>query len=1138
MLLMYQRRNVGVAAGHSLLMKMLVPLVALAVLLCTLLFWGVSSAQRDILAGELASRARLVAARLEFDLKRTEHPTSVLENLAHAEREIFGLTRWYLVDAAGAVAASSRRLPADGLAHQIAELEPLMAGQTSWRTGDQGSIFVFAEPIDATGSAPTAGLGRNLRFVAFIDATAEVEARREKLLRLLLFSFAILLLLMGGVVVMVRRQVIDPLRAIQGAVSETSPGAMVSMQQLPDDEIGELGGALRDAFDRLSQNQRFIESIFESLSGCAYSVAAQSGTVRQFTGNLDKRSDGRSLWNPLELDEDQRQQLGHAVAAGEPWDLEYALETANGGTRWVNNRGRLIRNASGAAVSYDGLVLDVTDHRLRGEQVQLFSEALRKSSNEVYIVDLESQTLRYANAAALRNLGYTAEEFVGMPIVTIAREMQKPEVVAEMVRVLENTDEIHFQYPHTRKDGSEYPFEFIATPVNQAGKTQFIVVGLDITERLHREALIRSGEERLKLALEGSDYGMFVFDTRTGESYVSDNVQQWTGMEIRTFEDVYRLVEAVEPEYQADLMSQLRTTGAGDREFNLELCTTGERRWIHLRGKACYGEGGRIERLIGFAADVTRQNVAEQELHRALEDAQSATRAKSEFLATMSHEIRTPMNGVLGMTQLLLDMNLTPEQLETASLIQRSGEALLSIINDILDFSKIEAGKLDLESVVFDLEQSTREAMELMSGAARSKSLDLYVDFGPDVPQYVIGDSGRIRQILLNLVGNAIKFTSQGHVVVVVDRGNNGQVRFSVRDTGPGIPEEVRPKLFESFTQGDASTTRRFGGTGLGLAICRKLTEMMGGTIGVDSKPGEGSTFWCELPLKTGNAPEPDLRQAGEDRPLRGNRLLVVDDNPVGREILRAMLSGLGALVQTAGNAAEARIMAIQWQPDLLVVDYHMPDVDGLTLVASLRRHRRTLNLRIVMLSSSDLPSDARDSVRLDGFATKPVMKAGLLQICQRALQGPSILPDANPPAGVVSVATDSPQNLVRVLLAEDNVVNQKVAVRMLEKLGCRVDVAANGREALEMWRQFPYNMIFMDCQMPELDGLSATRLIREEESREAHIPIIAMTANAMERDREDCLLAGMDDYASKPVKLEMLGELVTRYSTRGAISA
>lgn len=1086
MLLVYRRWNVGVAAGHSLLAKLLVPMVVPAAVLCTLLFWVASTAQRDILAGELATRARLVVAGLEYDLMLAEHPTTVFERLTHVDRALFGLARWYLVDSEGRVTASSEPLPADGRTHRVAELKPLTAGQTAWQTGHEGSTFVLSEPLFSTGKQLVDAFGRDLRFVAFIDASAEMEARHEKLIRLLMLSFAVLFTLIGGVVLLVRRRVVEPLRMIQRAMAEAGPGAAVfSVQQLPDDEIGELGGSLRNAIDRLSRNQRFIESIFQSLSGCAYSVDARTGEVQQFTRNLDKSGDGRSSWNLREFDESQRQELGKAVANGEHWDLEYAFALADGSTRWVNNRGRLVRNSSGIAVSYDGLVLDVTDHRLRGEQVQLFSEALRKSSNEVYIVDMESQTLRYANAAALRNLGYGAEEIVGMPNVKVAGEMRKPEVVMEMNRLLQSTAEIHYQYEHTRKDGSEYPFEFIATPVQQAGKTQFIVVGLDITERLRREALIRSGEERLKLALEGSDYGMFVFDNRTGETYVSDNVRQWSGLELRKFDDVNQLIGVVEPEYRAELIAQLRTNGTGEREFNLELCMSGERRCIHLRGRACYGDDGNIERLIGFAADVTRQNVAEQELHRALEDAKAATPAKSEFLATMSHEIRTPMNGVLGMTQLLLDMNLSSEQHETASLILRSGEAL-----------------------------------------------DLYVDFDATIPHHYVGDSGRIRQILLNLVGNAIKFTATGHVLVSVTRSDAGMVRFAVRDTGPGIAEASQAKLFESFTQVDASTTRKFGGTGLGLAICRRLTELMGGHIGMQSALGQGSTFWFELPLKTAGDSVDKAVEADSVSAIHGLSVLVVEDNPVGREIQRGMLNSLGAVTQAVDSAAEGTRRAIELQPSLLVIDYHMPEEDGLSLVESLREDPRTTQLKIIMLSSSDLPADSKAASMLDGFGTKPVMKRGLLRLCQDALLGRASFQAAAEGTTNELEKEAAPQRVLRVLLAEDNVVNQKVAIRMLEKLGCRVDVAANGLEAVELWKQFPYEMIFMDCQMPELDGLAATRLIREGERQGHHIPIIAMTANAMERDREECLQAGMDDYASKPVKIDLLGELLSRYSS------
>lgn len=752
MLLVDQQRIVPVSTGHSLLQKTLMPLVALSLLLCTIVFWAVSAAQQDVLVHELRTRVQVAVAALEHDLAYAEHSAMALERSRVTAEKALGLKRWFVVDLARQqVVESSQPVAGDRHVSAIKDLTPLVTSQSSWRTGAEGTVFVYSEPFKGSGWILQVEGDRALHFVGFVDGEPEILLRREKMLRLLLASLAIMGVLIAGVAMTLRRRVITPLKSIQHALASSQPGtSTLVIRGLSVDEIGDLGGSLQSAFERLSKSERFVGSILQSLSGCAYSVDARNGEVLQFTGNMDKRGDGRSLWNPLELDAEQRVELGDAVACGMSWDLEYAVQTADGQTRWVNNRGRLIQNRYGEGVSYDGLVLDVTDHRLRGEQVRLFSEALRKSSNEVYVVDMESQTLQYANAAALRNVGYTAEEFFGLPNATIAREMLNPEVVAEMSRMLAEKDEIHFHYPHTRRNGTTYPFEFIATPVQHDGKTQFIVVGSDITERLQREALIRSSEECLKLALEGSDHSMFVFDTRTDESYISDSIQQWIGATVSSIDDVNKLIESVEPEYREELNRQLKATSEQEREFNVELCTANERRCIHLRGRAYYNDAGRVERLIGSAADVTRQNVAERELHRALEDAQAATRAKSKFLATMSHEIRTPMNSVLGMTQLLLDMNLTNAQGETAGLILRSGEALLAIINDILDFSKIEAGKLDLEAIVFDLEHATREVMELMGGSARNKSLDLYVDYAGTLSPAYVGDEGRIRQILLN----------------------------------------------------------------------------------------------------------------------------------------------------------------------------------------------------------------------------------------------------------------------------------------------------------------------------------------------------------------------------------------------------
>ncbi|HMH29101.1 MAG TPA: response regulator [Steroidobacteraceae bacterium] len=675
-----------------------------------------------------------------------------------------------------------------------------------------------------------------------------------------------------------------------------------------------------------------------------------------------------------------------------------------------------------------------------------------------------------------------------------------------------------------------------------------VLAGLVLRARFGRGAAeeeLRAADARLKRATRGANDGLWELDVASRKMWVSEHFAEMFGYEHQEFlgtrqkffdilhdEDGVRLREAIERTIRDGVLVDVEVRAK---------TRTGEARWYRVRGALERNAAGVPSTVSGSQRDITQRQKYALALLEATETAAAANKAKSQFLANMSHEIRTPMNGVIGMIELLLETELNPMQLDYAETVRDSSAALLTVINDILDFSKVEAGKLDLEVLDMDMRDTVEDVARLLAIQAHAKGLEVIALIDPGLPDVVRGDAGRLRQVLLNLGGNAVKFTQQGEVSIeckVVQKDDRGTlIRCEIRDTGMGIPASRVDALFTAFTQVDSSTTRRFGGTGLGLSIVRRLVELMSGEVGVSSEEGVGSTFWftARLGVAQGSAkarPAPPTE-------LRGQRIVIVDDNMTNRKVLMGQLSLCGMEAVCASSADEAlslmRIAASAGRPfEVALLDHQMPGCDGATLGKTILAEPALRGARLILLTSSGQRGDGRMFSEL-GFAAyllKPVTHRDLTDCLMMVLgmQAEGWRMATQPIVTRHALRSQRHREVHHILLAEDNVVNQKVACRILEKLGYRVDVAADGQATFEAWQSGRYHAILMDCQMPILDGYETTRKIREQEGDGRHVPIIALTAHAMKGADNECRAAGMDDYLSKPIDKEQLQKILNRW--------
>ncbi len=872
----------------------------------------------------------------------------------------------------------------------------------------------------------------------------------------------------------------------------------------------------------------------------------------------------KNLWHPEDADAIEKSVIDHLNGLTEKYEVIHRCRHKNGSWRWLMTRGKILKDMSGKAYRWIGTNIDITERKEIESRLTASETNFRTFFNSIddflFVLD-EQGNMSHVNETVIRRLGYSEAELLGQNVLMVHPEGRREEAGRIVGEMLSGTADF-CPVPILTKTGSLIQVETRVYPGQWDGKPALFGVTKDITK-------IKQSEERFAKAFQAGSNLMAISEMESGlfinvndsflqtTGYTRDEVIGKTAQELNLFYNI-------RDRDRDRVLNMVRESGfAKDEEVQIRVKTGRPRIGLFSVSRMTIGE---IPCWLTTMTDITERKQAERKLEefaqkmeyknmdldlalsRAREltwQAEKANMAKSEFLANMSHEIRTPMNGVIGMTGLLLNTPLSDEQRHYAEVVLRSGESLLGLLNDILDFSKIEAGRLDLELLDFNLRSTLDGLAEMMAMKAHKKGLEFICAAAPDVPSLLRGDPGRLRQILVNLTGNAVKFTQTGEITVrarlVTETAQDVLIRFSVRDTGIGIPTKKQELLFQKFSQVDASTTRKFGGTGLGLAISKQLTEAMGGEIGLNSEEGQGSEFWFTIRLlkQSDQAAEREktLHATASLPGISGARILIVDDNATNREILRVQLKAWGCrpdeasdgqtgldLMRAAAAAGDAYAAA--------VLDMQMPGMNGETLGQAIMADSVLSRTRLLMMSSVGHRGEAAHfkKIGFSAFLTKPVRQSDFFDSLTTVLSGQMVAAESHIVTG--HRIRELHHSSALILLAEDNITNQQVALGILKKLGLRADAVANGAEAVKALELIAYDLVLMDVQMPEMDGYEATQRIRDTRSAVLNhqVPVIAMTAHAMAGDRESCLSAGMNDYIPKPISAEILAEALEKY--------
>ena len=803
---------------------------------------------------------------------------------------------------------------------------------------------------------------------------------------------------------------------------------------------------------------------------------------------------------------------------------------------WISETARIVRDINNKPLFYEGTVQEITEQKraeveLKRSQI-LFHSLVENLPQKIFRKDLKGEFV-FANSGFCKELGKSRREIIGKTDFDFF-----PNDLAEKYReddtvIMESGDSLDKVEEHISIDGEKSWVHVVKTPTYDEAASCSGVQGIfwDVTKQKRIEMALAHERDLLRTLLDSIPDRIYFKDSNSQFLMISKALAKDFGL--KSPDEAYGKTDAdfFSAEHaRLALLDEKKIFESGEAiigKTEKETWNNGNEGWVLTTKMPMRSSDGEIIGLVGVSKDITSLKEAEEELANARDSALESAKFKSEFLANTSHEIRTPMNAIIGMTDLLLDSSLNDQQRDFLSTIRDSAEALLGIINDILDFSKIEARKLNIEKVSFDLREVVESTVDLLAERARSKGLKLVCIVHEEVWTKVMGDSGRLRQILTNIIANAIKFTHQGEVIVKVqmvrENASRVDVVFEVKDTGIGILEEAQAKLFQPFTQADGSLTRRYGGTGLGLTISKQLSEMMDGKIRFDSKLGQGSTFWIDLPFSKDNSSE---ERSSKYEFLIGLHVLIVGDSETSREIISHQLRScrIKAIEADGSNAAMELLhkQASTKSPfQLAIIDLEALDVDALSITNMIKGDLLFSEVKIILLSpmGESIDPDKHRTSEIDYCLMKPVKQSRLLDTITRIL----FKENEEVSSTLIPVKGKS----LRILVAEDNLVNQKVILLQLKKLGYDANAVANGLDAVESVRKTPYDVVLMDCHMPEMNGYEATRSIRQIAGRAQLIKIIAVTANANPEEQDKCLEAGMDDYIIKPIKIEKLSHVL-----------